>query len=66
MRGIAELGTSDVAALTAEKNEAVLTAALDQKDIAEAQDFELSPEDRIGLRPGRAIRWRRRFRSGHG
>lgn len=47
LRATTELGTLDVAALTTEKNDAVLQAALAQKAIAETQDFQLSPEDRI-------------------
>jgi hypothetical protein len=47
LRASTELGTIDVGAPTADKNEAVLQAALAQKDIAETQDFQLSPEDRI-------------------
>ena len=46
-RATTELGTIDVTVLTTEKNEAVLQAALAQKAIAETQDFQLSPEDRI-------------------
>jgi DNA repair exonuclease SbcCD ATPase subunit len=47
LRATTELGTIDVTALTTEKNEAVLQAALAQNTITETQDFQLSPEERI-------------------
>ena len=47
LRATAELDTIDVASLTTEKSDVVLQAALAQKAIAETQDFQLSPEERI-------------------